>query len=185
MEQLPKFWPLVEPIIAPLLGDDDDAALWPLALDTIYADAQALIRLASGSQRVLTQIGRCSHWMAPNQCRWTANGGFAWPSGYGAATFCLACLPEFDWLGSWTWCRRSETWIAMEGQPSSRDLVFRVAVPSRTRLHHQAAVHTIWRPGAPPLPRVEVTQFYGFRRHMTTWSCTAYRYWSRHRSARL
>jgi hypothetical protein len=178
MKEPPEFWPVVASVIAPMLGEEDDSALWPLVLDTTYADAQVLARLASGHHRVLTQIGRCSHWLAPNQCRWTAEGSFAWPSGYGAAGFSLTGLPDFDWFGQWAWHPESQIWMATDGRPSSRDLVFRVAVPSRTRRHNQAAVHTVWRPGAPPLPRVEVMQFYGFRRHMTKWSCTAYRYWS-------
>ena len=172
-----EFWPVFEPVIAPLLGEEDDSTLWPVVLDTIYADAEALARLVAGPHRVLTQIGRCSHWMAPNKARWTADGSFAWPSGYGATGFSFTGLPELDWFGRWAWCPGSRSWIVTDGRPSSRDLVFRVAVPSRTRRHRQAAVHTVWRPGAPPLPRVEVMQLYGFRRLMTKWSCTAYRYW--------
>jgi hypothetical protein len=171
-------WPVFEPVITPLLGEDDDSTLWPVVLETVYADAETLARLVAGSQRVLTQIGRCSHWMAPNKARWTADGSFAWPSGYGAIGFSLTGLPEFDWFGQWAWCPESQSWKVTDGRPSSEDLVFRVAVPSRTRRHHQAAVHTVWRPGAPPLPRMEVMQFYGFRRLKAEWSCTAYRYWS-------
>jgi hypothetical protein len=78
----------------------------------------------------------------------------------------------------WAWCPRSQSWMVTDDRPSPQDLLFRVAVPSRTCRHRQAAVHTVWRPGAPPLPRVEVMQFYGFRRQTAKWSCTAYRYWS-------
>jgi hypothetical protein len=177
MKERPEFWQVVESIIAPMLGEEDDPALWPLVLDIIFADAQILARLVSGHHRVLTQIGRCSHWRAPSQCRWTADGSFAWPSGY-QGTGWFTGQPEFDWFGQWTWHPESQIWMIADGRPSSRDLVFRVAVLSRTRRHNQAAVHTVWRPGAPALPRVEVIQFYGFRRSMTRWSCTAYRYWS-------
>ena len=173
-----ELWPVFEPVIAPLLGEEDDPTLWPLLIDTIYADAETLARLVAGPHRVLTQIGRCAHWMAPHKARWTADGSFAWPSGYGASGFSFTGLPEFDWSAQWAWCPGSQSWIVADGRPSSQDLVFRVAVPARTRRHRQAAVHTVWRPGAPPLPRVEVMQFYGFRRVMAEWSCTAYRYWS-------
>jgi len=173
-----EFWPVFEPVIAPLLGEEDDPTLWPVVLDIIYADAQALARLVAGPHRVLTQIGRCSHWLAPNKARWTADGSFAWPSGYHGTGFRVTGLPEFDWFGQWAWFPRSQSWVVTDDRPTSQDLVFRVAVPSRTFRHRQAAVHTVWRPGAPPLPRVEVMQFYGFRRRTAQWSCTAYRYWS-------
>ncbi len=94
-------WPMFERVIAPLLGEEDDPTLWPVALDTIYSDAEALARLVTGSYRVLTQIGRCSHWMAPNKARWTADGSFAWPSGYGGIGFRFTGLPEFDWFRQW------------------------------------------------------------------------------------
>ena len=172
-----ELWPVFEPVIGPMLGEEDDPTLWPVVLDIVFADAQALAQHVTRPHRVLTLIGRCSHWLAPNKARWTADGSFAWPTGYRGAA-CLTGLPEFDWFGQWAWCPRSQNWTVTDGRPSSRDLVFRVAVPSRTHRHHQAAVHTVWRPGAPPLPRVEVMQFYGFRRLMTKWSFTAYRYWS-------
>ncbi len=104
-------WPLFEPVIAPLLGEGDDPTLWPVVLDAIYPDAEALARLVAGPHRVLTQIGRCSHWMAPNQARWTADGSFAWPSGYGATGFSLTGLPELDWFGQWAWCPGSQSWV--------------------------------------------------------------------------
>jgi hypothetical protein len=28
-----KIWPVFEPVIAPLLGEEDDARLWPVVLD--------------------------------------------------------------------------------------------------------------------------------------------------------
>ena len=127
-----ELWPVFEPVIAPLLGEEDDPTLWSVVLETIYADAQALARLVTGPHRVLTQIGRCSHWLAPNKARWTADGSFAWPSGYGAIGFSFTGLPEFDWYGQWAWCPGSRSWMVTDGRPSSQDLVFRVAVPSRT-----------------------------------------------------
>jgi hypothetical protein len=64
--------------------------------------------------------------------------------------------------------------MAVAGEPGAGQLVFRVAVPARSCLHSQAAVHSVWQPGPPPLPRVPLVQFYGFRRR-SGWSCTAYR----------
>jgi hypothetical protein len=147
-------------------------------LDIIYADDQALARLVAGPHRVHTQIGRCSHWLAPNKARWTADGSFAWPSGYYSTGLRFTGLSEFDWFGQWAWCPRSKSWMVTDDRPSSEDLVCRVPVPSRTCQYGQAAVHTVWRPGAPPLPRVEVMQFYVFRQRTANWSFTAYRYWS-------
>jgi hypothetical protein len=169
------FWPEFEPVIEPMLGEDDDPALWAVALDTIFADARALIGPASGLGCIFAKIGRCSHWLRPHQCRWTADGGFAWPSGYGGVGFSRTGLPEFDWSAQWAWCPNSQGWTFRPNRPLPRDLVFRVVIPSRTRRRRQAAVHTIWRPGPPPSPRAEVMQFYGFRRRTGKWLCTAYR----------
>lgn len=168
-------WPMFEPILAPLLDpDDDDPGLWSAVVNTVYGDALALCRGVDSGDRVVTQIGRCSHWLRPHQSRWSADGGFAWPTGYDGAGFSRAGLPEFDWSGFLSWSPASQAWQPSTGEPKRGQLVFRVAVPSRSRRHRQAAIHSTWRPGAPPRPRTALTQFYGFRQRIGGWSCTAY-----------
>ncbi len=158
-----------------MLGGDDDPTLWAAVVNAVYADAHALCRAAAGGVRVFTRLGRCSHWLRPHQTRWTADGGFAWPTGYGGRPSSRAGLPEFDWFAQWVWCPQSGRWRAAFGDPPPGQLLFRVAVPARSRRHQQAAVHTAWRPGTPPRPRrVPLVQFYGFRKG-PGWSCTAYR----------
>ncbi|HEY1188362.1 MAG TPA: hypothetical protein VGE74_11940 [Gemmata sp.] len=167
-------WPMFESIIAPLLGGDDNPSLWAAVVNTVYADAQALCRSVARRGRVLTRLGRCSHWLRPHQTRWTADGGFAWPTGYDGPRFSRTGLPEFDWFAQWEWCPESATWATASGAPAPDELLFRVAIPARSRRHRQAAVHSAWLPGTPPQPRVPLVQFHGFRER-SGWSCTAYR----------
>jgi hypothetical protein len=169
-----NLWPVFEPAIAPLLGTEDDAELWAAVVNTVYSDAQALCRAVTSRGRVITQFGRCSHWLRPHQTRWTADGGFAWPAGYDGPRFSRSGLPEFDWFAQWEWCPDAGGWMAVAGEPGAGQLVFRVAVPARSCRHRQAAVHSVWQPGSPPQPQVSLVQFYGFRRQ-SGWSCTAYR----------
>lgn len=75
--------------IAQNLNAEDDPELWQVVIDTILADLQA----ANG---ITVEIGRCSHWLRPHQTRWTADGGFAWPTGYGGTAFSRTGLPLFD-----------------------------------------------------------------------------------------
>ncbi len=166
-------WPMFESVIIPLLDDEDDPALWAAVVNAVYPDARRLCRFIAGRGRVLTRLGRCSHWLRPNQTRWAADGGFAWPTGYGGPRFSRNGLPEFDWFGQWEWCPESSTWMVAAGDPSPGHFMFRVTVPARSRRHRQAAVHSIWQPGTPPQPRAPLVQFYGFRER-SGWSCTAY-----------
>jgi hypothetical protein len=159
-------WSAYKKVIEPLLGAEDDPALWQSVVNTVFPDAQALCQLVQGSWRVITQLGSCSHWLRPHQTRWTADGGFAWPTGYQGRPWSRLGLPEFDWF-------RERTW-----RPGLKQLLFRVAVPSRSRRHRQAAVHTVWHPGKAFGFRSDVIQFYGFRRQASgSWACVAYRPW--------
>lgn len=167
-------WPLFEPVIAPLLGEDDDPRLWAAVVNAVYPDAKALCRAVTGRGHVLTRLGRCSHWLRPHQTRWTADGGFAWPTGYGSPQFSRCGLPEFDWFAQWEWLPELAGWSVAAGNPAPGQLVFRVAVPARSRRHRQAAVHSVWQPGPPSRPRASLVQFYGFRER-SEWVCTAYR----------
>jgi hypothetical protein len=146
--------------LADRLGADDDPEFWRVALGYILAEATA-------RPDVLAEVGRRSHWLRPHQSRWTADGGFAWPSGYGSGSggwyFPLA-LPQFDWsvvLGG-----SGSEWAVVQRRSVRTDV--RIAIPSRTRRHRQAAIHTLWHLG-----REKELVFYGFRRRDEGWACTA------------
>jgi hypothetical protein len=115
---------------------------------------------------ILVEVGRCSHWLRPHQARWLADGGFAWPTGYGSGGggYSRWALPQFDWsvvLGgngtAWEVVRRRSVRTAL-----------RLAIPSRTRRHRQAAVHALWH-----TEREKALVFYGFRKRDDGWTCTA------------
>ncbi len=70
------------------------------------------------------------------------------------------------------WNSRDESWIAVETIRGKRPLTFRVTLPTRTEIHDQAAVHTLWTPGSPTLPDQEAIRLYGFRKKDNEWQCT-------------
>jgi hypothetical protein len=148
----------------------DDFELWRVALEHI-------LRELPKTPGTLAQIGRCSHWLRPHQTRWTADSGFAWPTGYGSGTggFSSNALPQFDWSVTLTWT--GERWAPAKDK--SAKLALRVTIPSRTGWHQQAAVHTVWMTG-----REKETRFYGFRYEDDVWRCTAESEWEEDRVAR-
>jgi hypothetical protein len=141
------------------LDEDDDPELWQVALGHILGEFEKELH-------VLVEVGRCSHWLRPHQCRWPARGGFAWPTGYGSGNggHSYSSLPQFDWsvvLG-----RTGSTWEPIKRTSIRHSL--RVTIPSRTKRHQQAAVHTVWHTG-----KEKETVFYGFRKREQSWLCTA------------
>ena len=169
-------WTELESEITERLDGDDDRALWEAALCSIHADAESLLSDVAPTARIVTEVGRCSHWLRPHQTRWTADGGFAWPTGYGGRNYSRSGLPQFDWscLASWDPVKREWKSEPNVRSRSARSLRFRVAIPSRTAQHPQAAIHTVWMPGPPQHRRAQLIQFYGFRRSEAAWTQTAY-----------
>ncbi len=141
------------------LDQDDDPELRQVALSHILAEIDK-------KPGVLVQVGRCSHWLRPHQSRWTANGGFAWPSGYGSGSggFSYSALPQFDWSIVLEWT--GSGWDRVKRQSIRHFL--RVTIPSRTKRHQQAVVHALWHTG-----REKEVVFYGFRKQEQGWTCTA------------
>ena len=141
------------------LSSDDDPELWAVVLDTILADLTPEPGMA-------VEVGRCSHWLRPHQTRWTADGGFAAPVGYGSGTGGYSCkaLPQFDWSVVLKWS--GEAWELAKRESVKHAL--RVAIPARTTVHAQAAIHTIWM-----TDREKLVRFYGFRKKDNLWKCTA------------
>ena len=155
------------------LTADDDPALWEQVLKALADDASMVKR---GSP-LYAEIGACSHWVRPHQSRWTAAGGFAYPSGYGdgdgVAGTAGAGLPRFDWSLTLLFDPALREWIVPSELPTKRFNSVRVAVPSRTSRHPQAAVHTVWSPRTLDA-RAKQTVFYGFRNTNGVWELKAH-----------
>lgn len=150
------------------LRRNDDPTLWRMAVGHILSELPV-------KTDTLVEIGRCSHWLRPHQTRWTANGGFAWPTGYGSAQggFSRDALPQFDWSVTLAWT--GHAW--QMAQDKSAKPAIRITIPSRTSWHEQAAVHTVWMTG-----REKERRFYGFRRTDGGWRCTAESEWQEDRA---
>lgn len=172
-------------VIKRALTDEDDLGFWIAAFDVLLRDIEALDFERCRKYEIYIQIGACSHWLRPHQTRWTAAGGFAWPVGY-MDRFARGLgntygpigdgLPEFEWFALFHWNHEQKTWNLVEPKfTGKRKLIFRAALPTRTKRHPQAAIHTIWSPGSPEYPTSKVEQFYGFRKIEETWECVATR----------
>jgi len=152
------------------LTAEDDPALWERVLQILAEDASAIESIKNGSQ-LYTEVGSCSHWLRPHQTRWTAAGGFAWPTGYGGSAFSRTGLPGFDWSVTLQFTQAPIGWVIPEGFPTKRPNSLRAAIPSRTTRHRQAAVHTLWPAGT--LNAKKRTVFYGFRNVNGVWELKA------------
>jgi hypothetical protein len=153
------------------LSAEDDPALWEQVLTILAEDASILEPVSDGSQ-LYAEVGACSHWLRPHQTRWTAAGGFAWPVGYGGVGFSRTGLPRFDWSVRLQFNPAPVGWLIPEKLPTKRSISVRVAVPSRTIRHRQAAVHTLWPPRTLDAKR-ERTVFYGLRNLNGVWELKA------------
>ncbi len=85
------------------LSADDDRTFWQVALTTLADEFMLQYHKESRNRDWAMVVGACSHWVRPNQTRWTAAGGFAFPEGYKEFT------PEFDW--SLILLFRNQEWI--------------------------------------------------------------------------
>ena len=149
----------------------DDPALWEQVLKVVAEDA-SILEAVTGGLQLYAEVGVCSHWLRPHQTRWTAAGGFALPVGYSGTGFSRTGLPLFDWSVRLQFNPAPIGWIIPEKLPAKRSISVRVAVPSRTTRHRQAAVHTLWPPGTLDARR-ERTVFYGFRKLNGVWELKA------------
>lgn len=163
------------------LSPEDDPALWVQVLRGLAEDAREFAILSS---KLYAEIGACSHWLRPHQIRWRPPGGspvgrgFAYPAGYGFAYpaghgsgrgFCGAIgLPRFDWSVRLLFIPASATWETPAAPPTKRLRSVRVAVPSRTTRHRQAAVHTLWPSGTLDAKHKR-TILFGFRNVNGVW----------------
>jgi hypothetical protein len=169
-------WTDFEEHVTGQLRPDDDPELWATAVGDVFRDAEYLCGDNPKRRPIGTEIGSCSHWLRPHQMRWTADGGFAYPVGYRGGRFGSWGLPEMDWSVRLFFNSREHRWTASLPDRRSNPkklLLLRVSIPSRTALHSQAALHTIWTPGPPPRPKKKVVQFYGYRKIEGRWTLRA------------
>jgi hypothetical protein len=155
------------------LTPDDDTDFWSAAIAVLLQDVEAELESARLKADVYVQIGACSHWLRPHQTRWTAAGGFAWPSGYGASGYSRLGAPEFDWFVLLHRDFESQSWQPVEKFVGKRHSVFRAALPTRTKRHPQAAIHTLWLPSRPSNGQQKALRVYGFRKIEGIWQCVA------------
>jgi hypothetical protein len=163
------------------LTSDDDVEFWREAFDTLLTDIEALYPAKISDRDIFLQFGACSYWLRPHQTSWSAGGGFAWPDGYlqkyadhikNSWGPVGSGLPEFDWFVLAHWNREKEEWeMVLPKFFGKRRLVFRAALPTRTKRHRQAAIHTVWMPGTPENTRKKEIRFYGFRKGNDAWKC--------------
>lgn len=155
------------------LANEDDPHLWAAVFDTLAHDFESLYSAEPKGYEIFFQIGACSHWLRPHQTRLTAAGGFAYPAGYLGGEYSRQGLPEFDWFIILYRSREGGVWKQTEKFFGKRRIVCRVAVPTRTLRHDQAAVHVMWSPGTPKNPDQKLRMYYGFRRVGDAWKYVA------------
>jgi hypothetical protein len=168
---LERVWTTLEPQLAPRLGETDDPEFWRVAVGLIVIASEELELSDSPKQTTLLEVGACSHWIRPNQMRTRVAGGFAAPHGYGnrGGGYAFTALPEFDWSCTWQWQPDQRHWSSTLESRSRRPLTLRIALPTRTVQHKQAAVHTRWAPGSPSHPRTKLDQLFFFRNTKDGW----------------
>jgi len=168
------FWSQHANSVTPLLTKGDDFDLWESSLDLIFKEASFLAQHATRTTQITGILGCCSRWRRPHQTRWTANGGFAWPSGYRGTRYSLTGLPEHDWSTQFYWDTKHQSWLTEKPQSAaSKQYFVRITVPARTARHNQAAIPVSWPNGTPMLPQEPLHQIYGFRKLGDRWQCTA------------
>lgn len=157
METVPHLAIPFETVESKLMPDDDHE-FWRVALTTLSDDFIRRYAEQPSCDRWALIVGACSHWRRPNQDRWTAAGGFAWPEGYGPNP------PELNWTAIFAF--QDRIWLPIAKLPGKRLTVLTAALPSRTLRHRQAAVYVRWTPG-------HEKDLFGFRKIGAEWKCVA------------
>lgn len=162
-----------ESAILPHLSDGDDARFWLIILDDLTQEFSSLGLDECASHKIFLQIGACSHWLRPHQTRLTAAGGFALPAGYLGSGSSRDGLPEFDWFVLLHRNQIEGSWEQSDKFFGKRQLVCRVALPTRTLQHNQAVISVLWSPGTPVQPKQKTKSFYAYRKNADGWKQTA------------
>jgi hypothetical protein len=137
---------------------EDDLALWEKALTVLVQEFLVRYDREAKNREWVFLVGACSDWVRPHNSLWKAAGGFVYPEGYQNS------LPELDWSAMLGYI--NQCWRPLRKLPAKNNVVFRVALPTRSARHKQAAVHTKWSIAEDPV-------LYGFRNIDGTWKCVA------------
>ena len=170
---------MLTPIINQLthqFGSEDDPHLWHLAVATFLDDVAYQLQKSPPPRAVYLVVGGCSSWLRPHQTRYTGRGGFAWPSGYGGAGYSRTGLPQFDWFSAFL--RSQPNCWELSDPPKlnkRRQVIARLAIPTRTCRHRKAAVHGLLLRSQQKLDRSRA-QLYFFRRSADDWELAAYHF---------
>jgi hypothetical protein len=125
------------------LTAQDDPKLWGEVLMVLGDEFLQRFRGEGDDKKVwYVRVGACSHWLGPHRVRWTVAGGFAAPVGYGGAGAFSFGLPEFDWSVILTF--DGGRWNQVDKFSGKKQIVLRIAIPTRTAHHKQAAIHAVW-----------------------------------------
>ena len=158
-----------ETAILPHLSDDDDARFWLIVFEDLVQEFSRLGIDERKGYEIFLQIGACSHWLRPHQTRLTAAGGFALPAGYLGGGFSRDGLPEFDWSVLLHRNQAKGLWLQSDKFFGKRQLLCRVALPTRTVQHNQAVINLLWSPGTPAQPKEKAKLFYAYRKTDDEW----------------
>ncbi len=150
------------------LSEEDDPELWSFVMGCLAEDLKFQDCDLKSMHPIYLRLGLCRHWLRPHQTRWTADGGFAWPTGYGGNEgYSRMGLPEFDWSVLYRWV--DNDWMSVKKEQGKKKLILRAAIPARTAKHRQAAIHTLWDSGFPFSPEQKLVRFYGLRKTGERW----------------
>ena len=157
------------------LDSHDDPNYWTALLISVLSEIETRWEKETPEARgVSICVSRISQWSRPNQTRWTAGGGFAWPKSYSAH-------PEehADW-SLWISRRKGDQgWVVTTGTTKSKrgHYCAFLAAPSGTVENPQGAAMLEWRPKCPYTiegGKGIIRQMYGLRRMETDWKIVAY-----------
>ncbi len=163
----------LETTILPRLSENDDAHFWQKVLAELAQEFSLLGVDECKGYDIFLQIGACSHWLRPHQTRLTVAGGFALPAGYLGGGFSRDGLAEFDWSILLQRDKTNGAWLESNKFFGKRQLLCRVALPTRTVQHNQAVVQVFWSPGTPAQPKEKAKSFLAYRKTENEWQQVA------------
>ena len=164
--------------IEPYLTDTDDPALWQAVLKIACNDISTEISKSQSKRDVFLVVGPCSSWLRPHQTRWRVDDlEFAWPSGYGGVGYSRTGLPELDWCCCFQYSGTDAyTMIDVPHQFKKRQILLRIAIPTKTTDRSKASINMFWTPGTLRNARRSVVRFLAMSRENAQWNLVGSRF---------